>query len=226
MRTRIVTALAAAVLVGALASPSAAQQPVAQPASQPPVQQPQPAAPPRPVAQPPQAPAQKPPARQAPPAPGTAPAVVVPPTMAPVSVGEQQAQEYSTNYRVDVQVTDRLDEKVLGRETFNALVRHGTQAKLSRTTASVPPMSAALQIRVSGLDPRRPLGSAVSVTLGAQFTFARGAAGEKDPGVEIGQEVSVAVALDKPTIVIDLSSGSEGRRRFVVQVTVTRVPVE
>jgi hypothetical protein len=184
-------------------------------------QKPAPAAPvPTPPAAPApaQVPALAPPATpQAAPAPPAAPArVAAPATVAPF------------NYRVDVQVTDRLDAKVLSQETFTALAAPTLQTKISRTTPGVT--SAALQVTVApkggSMTESLRIGPSLWLTLGAEFNFAKGAAGDKDPGVEVGQQVAAMVPLGKPVTVIDISSSSEGRRRFIVQVTVTQVPVE
>jgi len=122
-----------------------------------------------------------------------------------------------------VQVTDRLDAKVLGQDTYTAVAAAGFQTKISRVQ---PSTSAALQVTANTLPTNQAPPDTVRLSLGAQFNLPRGAAGDKDPGVEIGQEVTTLLTIGKPVNVIDVSTGSEGRRRFVVQVTVTRVAVE
>ena len=74
----------------------------------------------------------------------------------------------------------------------------------------------------SGADTRRDR----SLTIGSEFKFRPGLAGDKDPGVTVGQNVTSALVFGKPTTVIDMSTDSEGRSRFTVQVTVTKVAVE
>jgi hypothetical protein len=139
----------------------------------------------------------------------------------------------SFNYRVDVQVTDRLDTKALGQDTFTLLVAPNFPVRISRTAAGSVPVnqlnkrvtSAALEVSVNP-QPQPGPARVVRVKLGAQFNLPPGA-GENDPGgVEVGQDVTAMMTLGKPMTVIDASSGSEGRRRFIVQVTVTQVPVE
>lgn len=151
-----------------------------------------------------------------------APLQVIPP--APRPAAPPGAANF--NYRVEVQVTDRLDAKVIAQETFTALVSLSNTTKVSRTT---PAARAALEVMVLPVTPgpvsQYPAPTdPVKVKLVAQFNLAKGSANEKDPGVDIGQEVVTVVAPGKPATMVDLSSGPG--RRFVVQVTLTRVPVE
>jgi hypothetical protein len=99
-----------------------------------------------------------------------------------------------------------------------------TITKVSRTT---PAARAALEVMVIPATPMSISQSPaptepVKLKLVAQFNLPK--INEKDYGVDIGQEVVTIVPLGKPVTMIDVSSGPG--RRFIVQVTVARVPVE
>ena len=203
-------------------APTAAA-PVATPAQPAPAATPTQAAPPAAPAQaaPVAAPVPPTPAPQAArPAPKAA--TVVPPYNSAKKGVFKNLYNAGFNVKVDVQVTDRLDSKVLSQETFTTVVQPASMARISRgTLVGGPPTSGALELTAEQIR-----GETVVLTIGSEFQFRPGLAGDKDPGVTVGQNVTSALVFGKPTTVIDMSTDSEGRRRFAVQVTVTKVAVE
>jgi len=207
-----------AILTLAVASPSAQRGQTSQTApSAAPVQAPAPAAP-APAARPERA---TPPATASPASAASQPAkpaTALFPRTKKVQSWQVVTGRAPFNVRVEVLVTDRLESKVLSQETFTAVVQPASMAKISRLTG---PASGALELTADRIQ-----GETVIMTVGSEFRLRPGTAGEKDQGVTVGQNVTSAVVFGKPATVIDMSTDAEGRRRFAVQVTVTKVPVE
>ena len=181
-------------------APSAQQKPTPTPAPRtaPPAQPTAPATPP-----PATTPRAATPAQPAPAAPTAAP----PP-------GTASSRPQPVNFRIEVQVTDRQDGKVFLSETFTALVADYSNSRISRVTAA--PLTASLEVSAQSLGSQSA--DTVRVKLVAQFKLPN--------NVDVGQEVTSFIVLGKPSTVIDIASGADGARRFLVQVTVVRAPLE
>jgi hypothetical protein len=150
------------------------------------------------------------------------------------------------NYRAQVVVTDRVDDKVVASDTFHSVFTGS--AKLSRSRGAgasakgTANESSAFEIsvasgRAAAIMAGLPMSDAASqsqfaandmirLTATAQLRLLPTVGGPGDIGADIAQNVEATIKLGKPYTMVDMVTDRAGRRRVTVQITITRVPVE
>ena len=146
------------------------------------------------------------------------------------------------NYRAQIVVMERVDDKVVVSDTFNALF--SGSAKLSRNRGTNGKFgtsieSAAFEIGVmsgrqavqAGLSDAQAQSQFIAsgmirLTATAQLKLLSQVAGPEDGGGDVAQNVEANIRLGKPYTMVDMVTDRAGRRKVTVQITITRVPVE
>ena len=162
------------------------------------------------------------------------------------AAAEAKALSEVANYRAQIVVTDRVDDKVVASDTFNSLFTGSAKLSRNRGAGGSPrgtatessafeisvtdgrgaAMLAGLKFDDAASQSQFVANGMIRLTATAQLRLLPTVGGPGDMGADIAQNVEANIKLGKPFMMVDMVTDRAGRRRVTVQITITRVPVE
>jgi hypothetical protein len=131
-----------------------------------------------------------------------------------------------TNYRVEIDVRDQVDGKVVSSDKFTGVFTGTIRISRDRkTVGAVTIDSSAFEVAVRRFaGPSFP--DVVHLEMSAQLRMRGNVAGPNDIGGELGQSVTSYIKLGTPFTVMDMGVDRAGQRKVTVQVAITIAPLE